>query len=102
MFHILMALSERQLHGYGIIISVEEATKGDVRLRTGTLYTAIARMVEDGLIRETDSEPDGDYERRRYYRITRFGRTVARLEATRVARLTSLARARGFLSRRKS
>jgi DNA-binding PadR family transcriptional regulator len=103
MFLILVALSDRELHGYGIIISVEDATHGSVRLRTGTLYTAMARMVEDGLIRETDFEPvEGEDERRRYYRITRFGRAVARAEAGRLARLTSLARAHGFLPRRRS
>jgi DNA-binding PadR family transcriptional regulator len=103
MFLILLALSDRELHGYGIIISVEDATHGGVRLRTGTLYTAIARMVDDGLIRETVSGPaEGGDERRRYYRITRFGRAVARAEAGRLARLTALAKTHGFLRKRRS
>jgi len=98
MFHILLALSDRELHGYGIIISVENATRGEVRLRTGTLYTAIRRMVDDGLIRETATLPgEGDDGRRRYYRLTRFGRAVARAEAHRVSALAAIARSRGLL-----
>jgi DNA-binding PadR family transcriptional regulator len=104
MFHILLALSERELHGYGIIISVEEATSGEVRLRTGTLYTAVRRMVDDGLIEESDtaSPHSGDDGRRRYYRLTPFGRAVARAEAQRVDALAALARTRGLLRRTRS
>lgn len=95
MFHILLALANEELHGYGIIISVEEATNGEVRLRTGTLYTALQRMMQDGLIEESDRRTaqakDG---RRRYYRLTRFGWAVARLEARRVADLAALAKER--------
>lgn len=101
-FHILLALSERELHGYGIIIAVENATRGAVRLRTGTLYTAIGRMVEDGLIQETEGLPgEGDDGRRRYYRLTRFGRAVARAEALRLQKLTALARSHGLLRPRR-
>ena len=100
MFHILLALAEREMHGYGIIIAVEEATNGEIRLRTGTLYTAVRRMVEDGLIEETvRRHHEGDDGRRRYYRLTRFGRAVARAEASRLEALTLLARSRGLLRR---
>jgi DNA-binding PadR family transcriptional regulator len=96
-FHILLALADRELHGYGIILSVEDATAGKVRLRTGTLYTAVRRMVDDGLIEESAEVPDDD--RRRFYRLTPFGRAVARAEAKRVASLASLARSKGLLAR---
>jgi DNA-binding PadR family transcriptional regulator len=103
MFHILLALSDRELHGYGIIISVEQTTRGELRLRTGTLYTAIRRMVDDGLIRETASLADeSDDGRRRYYRLTRFGRAVARAEAERVSALAAIARSRGLLKAPRS
>jgi DNA-binding PadR family transcriptional regulator len=96
-FHILIALADRELHGYGIILSVEEATSGKVRLRTGTLYTAVRRMADEGLIEESDDSADDD--RRRYYRLTSFGRSVARAESRRVASLASLARSKGLLAR---
>jgi len=99
-FHILLALTERDQHGYGIILSVEQATAGKVRLRTGTLYTAVRRLVEDGMIEETASTGcDADDNRRRVYRLTPFGRAVARAEARRLARLASLARSRGLLAK---
>lgn len=99
-FHILLALAERDQHGYGIILTVEETTAGKVRLRTGTLYTAVRRLVEEGLIEETTpSGGEAEGSRRRVYRLTAFGRSVARAEARRVAKLASLARTRGLLAR---
>ncbi len=98
-FHILLALVDQELHGYGIILSVEQATHGAVRLRTGTLYTAIRRMVDDGLIEESERGPNKPDERRRYYRLTSFGRAVARVEARRVADLAALSRTKGLLAR---
>jgi DNA-binding PadR family transcriptional regulator len=95
-YHILLALADRDLHGYGIILSVEDSTAGKVRLRTGTLYTAVRRMVEDGLIAEA-GKPVID--RRRLYTLTSYGRSVARAESRRIASLASLARARGLLAR---
>jgi DNA-binding PadR family transcriptional regulator len=95
-FHILLALADRNLHGYGIILSVEESTAGKVRLRTGTLYTAVRRMAEDGLIAEASKSGD---DRRRIYTLTSFGRSVARAESRRIASLATLARARGLLAR---
>jgi DNA-binding MarR family transcriptional regulator len=100
-FHILLALAERDLHGYGIILAVQNATAGKLRLRTGTLYTAMPRLVEDGLIEEIESDDaDAEEDRRRVYRLTPFGRAVASAESVRVANLTALARARGLISRR--
>jgi DNA-binding PadR family transcriptional regulator len=100
--HILMALADDDRHGYAIIQHVSERTSGAVKLGAGTLYRSVQRMLEQGLIEETDERPDPaeDDERRRYYRITPFGRAVARAEAERLSGLVKLARASGFVPRR--
>ena len=96
-FHILLALSEGDRHGYAIIQDVEARTDGDLRLSAGTLYRSIARMVEQGLITETTHRRTTiDDERRRYYRITPFGTAVARAEMARLTDLVRLARAAGL------
>lgn len=97
-FHILLALADQDRHGYAIILDVAERTEGVVRLGTGTLYTAIARLLEQNLIEESDERPaeDEDDDRRRYYRLTPFGREVANAEARRLAALVRMARARGI------
>jgi DNA-binding PadR family transcriptional regulator len=98
-FHILMALADGDRHGYAIIQEVAARTDGAVVLSAGTLYRSIQRMLEQGLLDEADERPapELDDERRRYYRITSFGRAVARAESTRLAGLLRLARASGFL-----
>ena len=97
-FHILMALSDDDRHGYGIIQEVSTRTSGEVRLGAGTLYRSIQKMLDDDLIVEvhTRPAPELDDERRRYYRITPFGRAVAKAEAARLTELVKLARASGF------
>jgi len=99
--HILMALAEDDRHGYAIIQDVAGRTRGEVRLGPGTLYRSIQRMLEQGLIEETRERPapELDDERRRYYRITPFGKAAARAEARRLAGLVRLARARGLAPR---
>jgi DNA-binding PadR family transcriptional regulator len=101
-FHILMAVADEDRHGYGIIQEVLARTNGEVRLGPGTLYRSIQRMQEDDLIVEVDERPapELDDERRRYYRITPFGRTVARAEANRLQELVRLARASGFTTKK--
>jgi len=101
-FHILMTLSGEDRHGYAIIQEVASRTGGEVRLSAGTLYRSIQRMLEQGLLVEISERPapELDDERRRYYRITRFGTEVARAEARRLAELVRLARASGFVPRR--
>jgi DNA-binding PadR family transcriptional regulator len=98
-FHILLSLSDEDRHGYGIIQDVAARTGGDVTLGPATLYRTIQRMLEQDLIVETSARPapEEDDERRRYYRITPFGRRVAQAEATRLADLVRLARASGFV-----
>jgi DNA-binding PadR family transcriptional regulator len=97
-FHILLALADQDRHGYAIILDIVERTDGAMRLGTGTLYTAISRLLEQGLIEESDERPaaDEDDERRRYYRLTLFGRDVANAEARRLAALVKMARSRGI------
>ena len=97
-FHILVALADQDRHGYAIIQDVEARTEGALRLSAGTLYRSIARMVEQGLIREISARPrvELDDARRRYYRVTPFGLDVARAEMRRLTELVRLARARGL------
>ena len=97
-FHILMALGDADRHGYAIIQEVGARTEGQVRLSAGTLYRTIHRMLGEGLIEELRDRPapELDDERRRYYRLTAFGRDVARAEAARLAALVKLARGSGF------
>jgi DNA-binding PadR family transcriptional regulator len=90
-FHVLLALADGAKHGYLILKEVEERTGGDVRLSTGTLYGLIKRFLDDELIVELPAEGDGD-ERRRPYKLTVFGRQLARAEAVRLEQMVSAAR----------
>jgi DNA-binding PadR family transcriptional regulator len=90
-FHILLALIDGERHGYGVIQDVEQRTGGDMRLGTGTLYTAIARLVTLGLVFDTGREDD----RRRYYRLLPLGRAVLQAETRRLETLVRHAHARG-------
>lgn len=94
MFQVLVALADGEKHGYAIIKEVSRRTEGKVRLRAGTLYTAIRRFVDSGLIVESAERPDPslDDERRRYYRLTDRGRAVAVAEARRMAETLAQAR----------
>jgi DNA-binding PadR family transcriptional regulator len=97
-FHILLALSDGERHGYAIIQDVAARTDGAVKISAGTLYRSVQRMQEQGLIEESRRRPppDDDDERRRYYALTDFGTAVARAEARRLTQLVKLARASGF------
>ena len=97
-FHILVALADEDRHGYAIMQDVTQRTAGALKLGAGTLYRSVQRMLEQGLISEVSTRPapELDDERRRYYRITPFGRTVARAEARRLSQMLKLARASGF------
>src|SRR5262252_10145362 len=98
-FHILIALADRDRHGYSIMQDVASRTEGKVQLSAGTLYSAIRRMLEQGLIEELAESPDPSStdERRRYYRLTRFGRRVAAAEVERLNALLQHARATGLV-----
>ena len=97
-FHILLALADDDRHGYAIMHEVERRTGGALRLSAGTLYRSIQRMLEQGLLVELRERPapEADDERRRYYRITPLGSTVARAEAARLNALVRLARSVGL------
>jgi DNA-binding PadR family transcriptional regulator len=98
-FHILVALSEGERHGYGIMRQVGQDTNGSLQLGPGTLYGCLQRMLAADLIEESDWRPDPqlDDERRRYYRLTSFGARVVRAEAKRLDVAVAAARARKLL-----
>ena len=102
-FHILVALADRDRHGYSIMQDVDARTGGKVRLSAGTLYSAIRRMLEQGLIEELRDSPDPESadERRRYYQLTRLGRDVAVAEAKRFSDLLDQARATKLIPRQR-
>ena len=94
-FHVLLAISDGERHGYAIMQEVTESTEGQIKMGPGTLYGTIKRLLEAELIEESDERPDAklDDERRRYYRLSGVGEKVVRAEAQRYAHL--VARARG-------
>jgi DNA-binding PadR family transcriptional regulator len=99
-FHILLALADGEQHGYSIMQEVAARTGGKTRIGPGTLYGSIKRLLADGLIEESGERPDPalDDQRRRYYRLTDFGRQVACAEAERLAQIVDIARAKRLLS----
>src|SRR5262249_2293263 len=101
-FQILVALADRDRHGYSIMQDVSARTNGKVRLSAGTLYSAIRRMLEQGLIEQLRESPDptSEDERRRYYRLTKLGRHAAVAEARRVSEILDQARATGLIPRK--
>ncbi|MGD2157611.1 MAG: PadR family transcriptional regulator [Anaerolineales bacterium] len=98
-FHILLALSDSEKHGYAIMRVVEETTGGRMILGPGTLYGAVKRLLKRGLIVESDIRPDPviDDSRRRYYRLTDLGREVLTAESERLAELVKHARRKDLL-----
>ncbi len=102
-FHLMLSLADGPAHGYGILLEVEERSDGAVRMGTGTLYSAVKRLRDQGLIEDVaapadpgDSEAGGD-PRRRYYGLTALGRAVLREEARRLEALVSFARRKSVL-----
>lgn len=97
-FDILLALLAGEAHGYAIMRSVHERTGGQASLHAGTLYRALSRLVDKGLIEEVEDPPGAtDDERRRYYAVTKMGRQVASAEARRLESVLGAARAHGLL-----
>jgi DNA-binding PadR family transcriptional regulator len=98
--NVLLALADAERHGYGIMLEVRERTGGRVRLGPGTLYGAIKRLKEGGVIEESGQRPDpgeapDDERRRRYYRLTGFGGEVLAAEVERLEGLVRAARRKG-------
>lgn len=100
MFHVLLALADGDMHGYAILKEVAERTGGRVELSTGTLYGIIKRLVFEGMIEKARTRPpaEQDDERRRYYRLTEFGRRVAMAEAERLEKVVAMARRKKLLA----
>lgn len=99
---VLLALAEGELHGYAIMQTVREMTSGRDAILPGTLYAALARMVDEGLIEERDGgEEASGGPRRRYYRRTTLGLAVARAESERLHALLDVARAQRILDGRR-
>ena len=97
--NVLLALADGERHGYGIMLEVRERTGGRVRLGPGTLYGAIKRLKEGGVIEESGERPEPgteeDDDRRRYYRLTGFGGEVLAAEVERLDGLVRTARRKG-------
>lgn len=93
LFHLLLALGEGERHGYALKREIARRTNGAINPGAGVLYGSINKMIDQGLIEESDERPDAhlDDERRRYYRITPFGRLVAQAEAVRMRELVQIA-----------
>jgi DNA-binding PadR family transcriptional regulator len=92
--HVLIAIGPEERHGYAIMQEVARITNGATRLGPGGVYTTIRRLLDDGLIEETDERPDAelDDQRRRYYRLTGLGRAVVAAEVNRLESLVEAAR----------
>jgi DNA-binding PadR family transcriptional regulator len=99
MFQVLIALADGDKHGYAVIKEVARRTNGSIALSAGTLYTIIRRFEQEGVIAETVERPDAalDDERRRYYRLTEFGRDVAGAEARRMETALGMARKKNLI-----
>ena len=111
-FHILVALAEEDRHGYAIIKEVAARTDGALKLSAGTLYRSIDRLLNQGLLKEITTHPgtgsgsrpgsrpgSRDDERRRYYRLTPFGRAVVIAETRRLSEMVAFAHANGLKPR---
>ncbi len=103
-FEVLLALADGERHGYAIMQEVENRTGGAVQLRAGSLYRAVNRLLETGLVAESQQRPDPerDDERRRYYRLTALGRQVAQAEAQRLEWAVASARSKKLLGKRRA
>ena len=99
---VMLAIGTDERHGYSIMQDVHERTGGAVRLSPSTLYSAVKRLLEEGLIEELADRPDPDHEdeRRRYYRLTKAGRRAAAEEAKHLEKLLADARSSGLVPKR--
>jgi DNA-binding PadR family transcriptional regulator len=98
-FHVLVSLADGDRHGYAIIKDVAERTDGAERLGAGTLYAILKRLLDEDLIAEVQGQAAADDQRRRYYRLTPFGRRVTRAEVERLERASSMARSTRLFGR---
>ena len=99
-FQVLLALGDESMHGYAIMQAIAAMTEGREAILPGTLYAALARMVDDKLVEEKDGADVSGRPQRRYYRRTSFGRAVARAESERLSALLDVARAQKIVGDR--
>ena len=102
-FQVLLSLVDGERHGYALVQDIAERTAAKIDLEPGNLYRVLKAMLDEGVIEESERRPspDRDDERRRYYRITPFGRKVAIAEAVRLDRIVADARARNLIPARR-
>src|SRR5437763_14667552 len=100
-FHVLLALVDKERHGYAIMQEVTESTKGQIKMGPGTLYGTIKRLLEARMIEESEERPDPelDDERRRYYRLTAIGQRAVKAEALRYAAMAEVARRKRLIGK---
>jgi len=103
-FHILLSLTEQEQHGYGIMQDVLERTHGKVRLWPTTLYGTIRKLIDAGLVEESDDRPavELDDARRRYYRLTSLGSRVLAAESQRLEELVGILRSKRGLKKKEA
>jgi len=101
-FHILLTVAARPTHGYAIMQAVQERTRGTVKLGPGSLYWAIKRLVESELLDEVDAPAREDDDRRRYYALTPFGRTLLKREVEILADIVGYAESQKLIERVKA
>ena len=103
-FHVLLSLADQEQHGYGIMQEVLDRTGGKVRLWPATLYGTLKRLLDEDLIEESDERPapELDDARRRYYRLTPFGRRVLAAESERLEDLVRVIHAKRGIPERKA
>ena len=97
--HVLLVLAEGEKHGWAVIKRIEELTSGAKSPSSGSLYLAMARLEEQGLIKDAPTPSDDEDARRRYYRLTDFGREVLRMEGERLAGVLEATRRLGLVGR---
>lgn len=99
-FHIMLVLADEDRHGYDIMRAIANATDGKIQMGPGTLYGTIKRMLQGGLIVETDERPDPalDDSRRRYYRLTNLGQQVLAAEVERLTSLVQIAQRKNLFN----
>ena len=96
-YHVLLAFAGGPLHGYAVLKEIETRTTGEIELQTGTLYTAIRRLQDEGLLRAAQEAPGGADRRRRYYELSALGAAVLQLESERFLRLIAVAQEKRVL-----
>ncbi len=103
-FHVLLAVADGETHGYRIMQEVAERSRGSVKLGPGSLYFTINRLTESGMIEESDQRPDPDLDdsRRKYYRLTEYGKDVLASELATLADIVAVARSKDLISDTKS